>query len=304
MKIENKQYSEEFLKVYDDYLHRFGCRGVKEIDIATPRISENPKQIFTFLKQIDINDNATLHVKKRSEEAYNKLLEKAITLGKENKFKKLAKTYRDMIGYRDHPKYMYVVAVSLLRKRALHLGQVFSENGRLESPEQIFHLTVSQISQGEKNSELDLQSLVAKNRAPYKLVEGVKHWPRIIDSRGKIYHASRKSKEGEIPGEPISPGVIRGKAKVLLNPQDKPLHKGEILVCRASEPSWAPVFINAAGVIMEVGGPLQHGAIIAREYGLPCVSSVYRATELIKDGDHLEVDGSNGIVKILKSSEP
>lgn len=77
------------------------------------------------------------------------------------------------------------------------------------------------------------------------------------------------------------------------------LNKGDILICKASEPSWAPVFINASGVVMEVGGPLQHGAIIAREYGLPCVSSVYDATKIIKDGDLIEVDGSNGLIRIL-----
>ena len=102
-------------------------------------------------------------------------------------------------------------------------------------------------------------------------------------------------------GEGIAPGVVQGKAKVLESPYDKPLEKGEILVCRASEPSWTPIFINAAGVVMEIGGPLQHGGIIAREYGLPCVSSIDQATKLIKDGDLLEVDGSNGVVKIIKN---
>lgn len=299
-KLKTQAYSNEFLSVYNDYLKRFGCRGVKEIDIATPRMSENITNIFTTLKQIDIADNATLNVKKRSENAYNKLLTLARDMGKEKKFVRLAKTYRDMIGYRDHPKYMYVVAVSLLRKKAMQLGETFVRDGRLKNAEQIFSLTVAQVGQAEKDKTLDLLPLIEENTKPYKSIAHIKDWPSIIDSRGKIYRAYREAKEGEIVGEPISPGIIKGKAKVLLDPYEKSIEKGEILVCKASEPSWASVFINASGVVMEVGGPLQHGAIIAREYGLPCVSSVYNATKIIKDGDMIEVDGSSGVIRLAK----
>lgn len=299
-KLKSNSYSDTFLNLYNRYIKEFGCRGVKEIDIATPRISENIQLIFVALKQIDIKENATFNAQKRSKEAYEKLLKMAKNMGKEKKFIKLAKTYRDMIGYRDHPKYMYVVAVSLLRKKALLLAEEFVQQGRLKKTEQIFDLSILQVAQAQKDSNLELISLVEKNIAPYKAVVHIKDWPRIIDSRGKIYRALLQAKDGEIKGEAISPGLIKGKAKVLLDPYEKPIEKGEILVCKASEPSWAPVFINASGIVMEVGGSLQHGAIIAREYGLPCVSSVYDATKIIKDGDIIEVDGFNGIIKIVK----
>lgn len=298
-KLKTQTYSAEFFAVYNEYLEKFACRGVKEIDIATPRMSENTAEIFTALKQIDIEDNATLNVKKRSEEAYDKLYTMAQAMGKAKQFVKLAKTYRNMIGYRDHPKYMYVVAVSLLRKQALHLGEKWVNEGRLENAEQVFSLSVAEVAQAERDSQLPLMPIIAKNTAPYQSVAHIKDWASIIDSRGKIYRAYPKSKAGEMVGEPIAPGVVTGKAKVLLSPYEKPLNKGDILICKASEPSWAPVFINASGVVMEVGGPLQHGAIIAREYGLPCVSSVYDATKIIKDGDLIEVDGSNGLIRIL-----
>ena len=92
---------------------------------------------------------------------------------------------------------------------------------------------------------------------------------------------------------------MRGRAKVLHAPYEKPLEEGEILVTRASDPGWTPIFFNAAGVVLEVGGPLQHGAVIAREYGLPCVSGLDGVTKLVEDGQMIEVDGSNGIVRIL-----
>ena len=105
--------------------------------------------------------------------------------------------------------------------------------------------------------------------------------------------------EGLLIGDPISPGIVRGRAKVLMDPYEKPIQAGEILVARFMEPSWTPLFINCEGVLMEIGGPMQHGAIIAREYGIPCVSGIDNATKLVKDGDLLELDGSNGTVQII-----
>lgn len=297
-RITNRGYSDAFQSLYSDYISKYGSRCAKEIDIATPRVSENIEHVFRALKQIDLQDNASLSVKQRSEAAYNVLSQIAQSMGKQDRFAKLAKTYKDLIGYRDHPKYMYVVAVGLLRKKALKLGEQWAREGRLESPQQVFRLSVDQIARAEKDCDMPVMPLVQGNIAPYKIVEHIKDWPRIIDSRGKIYRAYASAKDGELAGEAISPGVVKGRAKVLMSPYEKPIGKGEILVCKASEPSWAPVFINASGIVMEVGGPLQHGAIIAREYGLPCVSSVFAATKTIKDGDMIEVDGSNGVVKL------
>ncbi|CAH0535514.1 Prodigiosin synthesizing transferase PigC [Vibrio stylophorae] len=296
------KYSAQFMALYADYIQRFGCRGAKEIDIATPRMSENIEHIFNMLKNIDVSNDTESKVQKRSEAAYLKLRQIARNIGKEDKFIKLAKIYRDMIGYRDHPKYMYVVAVSLLRQKALLLGTQWVNEGRITKAEHVFNLSLAQISQAENSEASSLMPLVEKNIAARNLVSQVKDWPRILDSRGKIYHGVAEAKDGEISGESISPGIIQGRAKVLLNPYEKVVNKGEILVCKASEPSWVPVFINASGVVMEVGGPLQHGAIIAREYGLPCISSVQNATQIIKDGDMIEIDGSRGTLRIISTS--
>jgi len=299
-KLKKKQYSKGFMINYQDYIERFGCRGVREIDIAIPRTYENPENIFFQLKQINIENNAIKDVKKRSKESYEKLLKIAKKMGKEKKFLRYFKVHHEMMGYREDPKYIYIVVVDILRHRALRLGKQFVKQRRLENKEQIFDLTIAQVTKAERNKKMPLLPLVEKNTAPYKAVEHIKDWPRIIDSRGRIHQAKRASKEGELAGDPIAPGIVKGRAKVLSSPYEKPLKRGEILVCRASEPSWTPVFINATAVIMEVGGPLQHGGIIAREYGLPCVSSIDDATKLIRDGDMLEVDGTNGIVKIIK----
>ena len=96
---------------------------------------------------------------------------------------------------------------------------------------------------------------------------------------------------------------MSGALKVLHTPYEKPLRRGEILVTRASDPGWTPIFINAAGVVLEVGGALQHGAVIAREYGLLCVSGLDGITETIRDGQIIEVDGSAGVVRLVLDEE-
>jgi phosphohistidine swiveling domain-containing protein len=302
-RLANGDYSKAFMDAYNDYMERFGARGFKEIDIAAPRVTENPRAFFRQLKALNITQNNERDLQERKQAAYQQLLELARKRGKEKQFVSVAQRYMVQFGFRESPKYLFVVMIGELRKRALELGQQFVSQGRLASPEQIFDLTVDQASEAETDPGLDLQSLREKNLAPRQAVAHIIDWPKIVDSRGKIFRYVRPSETGDLAGEAISPGVVRGKAKVLASPYEKPLETGEVLVTRATEPAWTPVFINAAGVVLEIGGPLQHGAIIAREYNLPCVSGINRVTKLIKDGDLLEVDGTSGLVKIIQEND-
>ena len=158
----------------------------------------------------------------------------------------------------------------------------------------------TQISQAQADSTLELTPIIEANLASRAKLDRVIDWPRVIDSRGTIIRGARPESADGLVGDPIAPGVVRGRANVLREPYEKPLLEGEILVTKASDPGWTPIFINAAGVVLEVGGALQHGAIIAREYGLPWVSGLDNATTIILDGQLIEVDGSNGIVRIIE----
>lgn len=301
-KIKEKSYSKTFMDTYEDYMNRFGARGFKEIDIATKRTIDQPEAFYQQLKHLNIHDNAMIKVKERKVMAYEKLLKVAGEMGKEKKFSKVAHRHDVGMGYREHPKYLFVVALGALRKVVLRIGEEFVREGRLVHKEQIFDLHLEQVGAGQRNKTLNLQKLIEANLSKMKVTAKVKEWPKVIDSRGKIFRYTRVSETGDLMGESISAGVIRGRAKVLHSPYEKELHKGEILVTRATEPSWTPVFVNAVGVVLEIGGPLQHGAIIAREYGLPCVSGIENATEVIDDGDYIEVDGTSGLVRILEKS--
>jgi pyruvate,water dikinase len=298
--LENKTFSKEFIDDFNTYIKKYGVRGFMEIDVASKRKYEDLPSVYDELKEINIEENLIITTTKRRKKAYDKLLSIAKDKGFAKKFELDAKKFQETFGYREHPKYMIVYAMGKLHDAALVIGNKFVKEGRLDNPHQIFDLTLNEISNAQKDSNINLQLQREKNLAPYKKVSHVKDWPLVIDSRGKIFKAKLEINEGDIKGDPIAPGKIKGRAKVLNSPYEKPLNPGEILITKCTEPSWTPIFINAAGVIMEVGGPLQHGGIIAREYGIPCVSGLMGIMEMIKDGDLIELDGSNGIVRILE----
>lgn len=124
----------------------------------------------------------------------------------------------------------------------------------------------------------------------------------MITSDGEIIEGKYKREnlpEEAIPGLPVSSGIMEGRARVILNLEDADLEDGDILVTTFTDPSWTPLFVSIKGLITEVGGLMTHGAVIAREYGLPAVVGVEDATKLIKDGQRIRVNGTEGYVEIL-----
>jgi pyruvate,water dikinase len=192
----------------------------------------------------------------------------------------------------------------MLRKRVLAAAQSLVDAGRLDNLEQVFDLKLDELDRGMIDPSVDLRALAEKNTRFLKKLRHIREFPRIIDSRGKILRPpKRKAREGELAGEPISIGTVQGKVKVLHRPDEKPVLPGEILVARATDPGWTPLFINAGGVILEVGGMLQHGALVAREYGKPCVAGIENATSILTDGQMVEMDGANGIIRMLDKEQ-
>ncbi len=299
-KAKLKDFDAEFLSLYQQFMQKFSARGFYEIDIAAKRIYEDIGMLYDKLKEINTEHNQILEVENKRREAYQKLLEIARGKGKEKQFIKQAQRLKALLGYREHPKYVIVIIIAKLHDICLEIANNFVADGRLDKVYDIFDLKAEQIDKAQKDNNFDLRQARTKNLAGY--LNNVKTWPLVIDSRGKIYRPKLEIEDGDYIGEAIAAGKVVGKAKVLHSPYEKPLNNGEILVAKFTEPSWTPIFINAAAVIMEIGGPLQHGGIIAREYGIPCVSGLMGIMEIIKDGDLIEVDGSNGIVRIIEKS--
>lgn len=300
-KLEEGSFSETFIADYHTYLERFGFRGMGEIDIANPRAYEDIPGIYRTLSHISVDNSAMESIRQKKQAAYARLLAKARELGKEAKFLKLFGRLQ-WAGLRENPKYLIVTAINILRQNALAIADNLVSEGRLSSRDDVFLCDIKSIARAQEDSMFSLASVAQRNREARKLTENVRDWPRFVNSRGKIFTASFQRDDGSLGGEPVSRGVATGTAKVLHTPFEKPLEKGNILVIKAAEPSWTPMFLNAAAVVMEVGGTLQHGAIIAREYGIPCVTGVEGCTQLIHDGDVIEVDGTDGAVRFIQKA--
>ena len=219
----------------------------------------------------------------------------------------LARAYRilcDFEGVRELPKYHMTVVNMVIRQRLLATADRWVAAGRLERREQIFELTLDDVARAESDDDVDVLALVAERGAFYRDARNrVRHFPHLIDSRGRILRPERNYRPGELTGVPVSPGIARGRARVLHTPFDRALLPGEVLVAHTADPGWTPPFINAAAVLLEVGGELQHGALVAREYGKPCIAGIVGLTSLLENGQWIEVDGNAGVVSIVDEDE-
>lgn len=290
-------------------MDEFGFRSPMEMDPAVPRFREQPIRFFEQLRAVaentdpEQNPQAILdRAKAQREQAYEGLLRVARRKGR-RQAKQFAKNYNIVIelgGYRESSKYFVALITDQFRKSVLLAAQPLVDARRLDTLQQAFDLTMNDLAQGIADPAIDLRSLAEKNTRFPKRLQQVGDLPRFIDSRGKILRApSKEAGEGDLAGEPISPGIVRGKVKVLHRPDEKPILPGEILVARATDPGWTPLFLNAGGVVLEVGGMLQHGALVAREYGKPCVAGIEGATLALNDGQMIQVDGANGTITVL-----
>lgn len=300
--------SVECRRDFDAYMDRYGCRCPMEIDAATTRPVDDPAAFYATLHERAIRRQDASYGRNRFEEAWKEREEAYAFLrdslpegAKRKKFERDYQVWVTLGGFREIHKHYMVFAIYRLRRRALELGRKFTDEGRLDKPEDIFNLGFDQIERALKDPSLDLREAAGSNLAWRRNWAKVREFPALLDSRGRILKAPRKAQmENEYRGLGISSGTVEGKVKVLRYPDEKPLFPGEILVARATDPGWTPLFVTAAAVILEIGGPTQHGAVVAREYGKPCVAGIEGATEIFKDGDMVLVDGAAGSIRILK----
>lgn len=308
-RIAQRSFSPEFMSAWDRFMEKYGFRCPLELDVVTPRLYETPEAFYSQLRATAMNadsqDNPQAIYDRGvhdRQQAYEFLLGIARSRGKRQarRFRKYYDVLVTFGGYRETFKYYIVVIVDMLRKRALSEARSLVQAKRLDDPERVFELTTEDLDIGIADPSLDLRALAEENACFLRRIRHVRDFPLVIDSRGKILRPPKKeAKEGEVVGEPISAGMVRGKAKVLRRPDEKPVLPGEILVARATDPGWTPLFLNAGGIILEVGGILQHGALVAREYCKPCVAGIQNATLILRDGQMVELDGANGVVRLI-----
>lgn len=175
------------------------------------------------------------------------------------------------------------------------------QTGVLHGPEDIYYLSFEELRQAARTEQLDY-SLITQRKADFEVFERLTP-PRVMTSDGEVINGEYDRAhipQGALTGVAASAGSIEGRARVVLSLEDASFEEGDILVTAFTDPSWTSVFVSIKGLVTEVGGMMTHGAVVAREYGLPAVVSVENATRLIKDGQKIRVNGSKGYVEILE----
>jgi len=218
--------------------------------------------------------------------------------------RRLARMSRALLAIREHPKFHLIRYLDLARGAAQGGGAALVRAGRIDAPDDVFFFDLEELERalaGDAALPHDLRPLVAERRADWEHARRLTP-PRVITSEGEVvtaHHDGAALPDGALAGSAASAGVVEGVAHVILDPTRAVLAAGEILVAPFTDPGWTPLFINAAGLVMEVGGLMTHGSVVAREYGIPAVVCVPDATRRIKSGQRIRVDGNRGCVELL-----
>ncbi|USK76943.1 phosphoenolpyruvate synthase [Peribacillus frigoritolerans] len=293
-----------------DYLGKYGMRCAGEIDITKTRWSEKPTTlvpvILSNIKNFEPNasnrkfEQGRQEALKKEQELLERLKKLPDGEQKAKETKRMISLIRNFIGYREYPKYGMVNRYFVYKQALLKEAEQLVQANVIHEKEDIYYLTFEEFHEVVRRNKLDYQ-MISKRKDEYKLYEKLTP-PRVITSDGEIIVGEYKRDNlmaEAIVGLSVSSGVIEGRARVILNMEDADLEDGDILVTTFTDPSWTPLFVSIKGLVTEVGGLMTHGAVIAREYGLPAVVGVVNATKLIKDGQRIRVNGTEGYIEIL-----
>lgn len=237
---------------------------------------------------------------KKEQELLDKLRQLPDGEQKSGETKGMIDLIRNFSGFREYPKYGMVNRYFIYKKALLKEAVKLVQAAIIHEKEDIYYLTFEELRKVICTNKLDYQ-IIERRKQEYKSYEKLTP-PRVITSDGEIITGEYKRENlpaGAIAGLPVSYGVIEGRARVILNMEDADLEEGDILVTSFTDPSWTPLFVSIKGLVTEVGGLMTHGAVIAREYGLPAVVGVENATRLINDGQRIRVNGTKGYIEIL-----
>lgn len=292
------------------YLNRYGMRCVGEIDITKTRWSEKPFALVPLLLSNIQNfelgagarkfEQGLQEALKKEKEMLERLKQLPDGKRKARETRRMISLLRNFMGYREYPKYGMICRYFIYKQALLKEAAKLSKAGIIHTSEDIFYLTFEELREAVRTQTLD-HHLISERKDAFKTYEKLTP-PRMITSDGEIITGAYKRKDlptGAIAGLAVSSGTIEGRARVILNMEDANIEAGDILITKFTDPSWTPLFVSIQGLVTEVGGLMTHGAVIAREYGLPAVVGVENATQLIKDGQRIRVNGTDGYVEIL-----
>ena len=294
------------------FLDTYGMRCVGEIDITRPRWSERPTTLVPVIlgnvKNFEPGAGEQRFEQGRQEawEKEQELLERVRALPngerKAEEVKQRIDQVRTFIGYREYPKYGMVSRYFVYKQALLEEADRLVHAHVLREKEDIFYLTFQELHDVVRTNRVDDQ-LIHQRKDAFRSYQALTP-PRVLTSDGEAIAGTYRRDDvpaGALVGLPVSAGIIEGRARVIHDMEEADLEPGDILVTAYTDPSWTPLFVAITGLVTEVGGLMTHGAVIAREYGLPAVVGVEHATRLIRDGQRIRVHGTDGYVEILPS---
>ncbi len=296
----------------EDFMARYGMRGVRELDIGQPRWREEPTPVMQTLKSyLNITaefapDILFARGKEEAREATEKLALAARKQRagwiKERLVQAAARRIRLLMGARESPKFYVIRMMGIARNAILNVGHEFAAVDTINHGEDLFFLRMEELESLARNEINDWKTLIAERRAAYERESRRRQVPRVLVSDGRAFYEGlgAESDNGDlITGSPVSPGSVEGFVQVVFNPNDAQLAPGEILVCPGTDPAWTPLMMAAGGLITEVGGMMTHGSVVAREFGIPAVVGVHQATQRLKSGQRIRLDGTTGTIMVL-----
>jgi phosphoenolpyruvate synthase/pyruvate phosphate dikinase len=292
------------------FLDKYGMRCAGEIDIARTRWSEQPgiliPMILNNIKNFEPHASA-MKFEMGRQEALSKedeLLERLKCLpdgeARALETKEKIGLLRTFTGYREYPKYDIVSRYQVYKQALMREADRLVTAGIIQDREDIYYLSFEELQETVRSKHID-DATISKRKEEFKRYEKLTP-PRVMTSDGEVISGAYRREDlpkGAIAGQAVSSGVVEGRARVILNIEDADLEPGDILITTFTDPSWTPLFVGIKGLVTEVGGLMTHGSVIAREYGLPAVVGVDHATTLIKDGQRIRVDGTDGYVELL-----
>ena len=292
------------------FLAKFGARCPGDIDISRPRWIEEPSLLASMiLSNIEnFGPGAAKEIYdrdlKKAEDKRHDILSRLSAMpggkAKAKKADKMIRRLRNFIGYREYPKYVMVCRYWIIKQAFMREAEKLVSCGAFRGLGDMYYLSFNELREAARTKEFDY-NVILKRKAEFEIYEKLSP-PRLMTSEGEIIqgeYASKKAPAGALPGIAASSGTVEGRARVILRLEDAILSKGDILVTKFTDPSWTPLFVSIGGLVAEVGGMATHGSVVAREYGLPAVVGVESATRLIREGQRIRVNGTEGFVELL-----
>jgi pyruvate,water dikinase len=290
------------------FLRAYGHRAVAEIDLGLPRWSEDPTHILgmlaNYLQLQDPTMAPDVQFRRGAQEAEAMVADLTRQASRRGRLRGLLvgfllKRVRALAGMRETPKFCIIFLLACVREQLWSVGQGLERAGRLEAAADIFFITLSEAHLALAGK--DMRPIVRERHADYEHELRRRHVPRVLLSDGTEPESASQPlalQPGTLQGAPASPGRVTAPARVILDPTGARLEPGEILVAPSTDPGWTPLFLTAAGLVMEMGGMMSHGAVVAREYGIPAIVGVPAATERITTGQQITIDGASGTISI------